>query len=69
LKEEIKNKAQKEFKEVIQWVLEEEDKVTNQLKKEGKYIGGLDTNHDDYAYIYKERDIRIAKIKEKYNIN
>lgn len=60
--------AKKEYKEVIQWVLAEEDKVVEKLKAEGKYIGGLDGNSADFAYIYKERNRRIAEIKKRYNL-
>ncbi|MCH5271586.1 MAG: hypothetical protein J1E83_12690 [Lachnospiraceae bacterium] len=61
-------KAQKEYEAVRQWVLEEEDKVEERLKKEGRALKGLDTNQEDFAYIYEERNRRIKEIKEKYNI-
>ncbi len=66
--EKAKSKAQAEYEKVIQWVLDEEDKVTEELKGSGKYIDGLDTNSDSYAYIYAERNRRIAEIKKKYSI-
>lgn len=60
--------VQREYKEVTDWVLNEEDKVVEKLKAEGKYIGGLDGNSADFAYIYKERNRRIAEIKKRYNL-
>lgn len=60
--------AQKEYKEVVQWVLNEEDKVIEKLKKEGRYAGGLDGNSIDFAYIYEERNRRITEIRKKYNL-
>ena len=61
--------AQKEYEEVRRWVLEEEDKVVDKLKSEGRYILGLDTNQAAFAYIYKERNKRIQEIREKYSLN
>ncbi len=61
-------KAQKEWETVRQWVLDEEDKVINKLKKDGMELKGFDANHEAFAYIYKERDSKIKEIKEKYGI-
>lgn len=61
-------KAQKEWETVRQWVLAEEDKVMNKLKKSGIELKGLDANHEAFAYIYKERNRRLEEIKEKYGI-
>jgi len=60
--------AQKEYKEVVQWVLDEEDKVVEKLKAEGRYVGGLDGNSADFTYIFEERNRRIAEIKKRYNL-
>lgn len=61
-------KAQKEWEAVRQWSVEEADRVTEQLKKEGKYIPGLDTNAEYYAYIPQECKKRLKEIKEKYGL-
>lgn len=61
-----KGQAQKEYEEVIQWVLNEEDKVVERLKKEGRYIGGLDTHQEEFAYIYEARNRMIQDIRNKY---
>lgn len=58
--------AEKEWKEIIDWVRSEEDRVTAQLKEEGTYVSGLDTNREAYRPIYEERDRRIAELKRKY---
>ena len=61
--------AQKEYDEVREWVLDEEDRVVEKLKLEGRYVRGLDGNQADFAYIYEKRNKRIKEIKEKYNLN
>ena len=61
-------KAQKEWENVREWVLDEEDRVTERLKKEGQYVPGLDSNTKHYAYIYQERNKRLKEIKEKYGL-
>ena len=58
--------AEKEWKEIIDWVRSEEDRVTAQLNEEGSYISGLDTNREAYQPIYEERNRRIAELKRKY---
>lgn len=63
-----REQAQKEYEVVRKWVLEEEDKVVDRLKKEGQYYGGLDTQSEEFTYIYEERNKRIEVIKKKYNI-
>lgn len=57
--------AEKEWKEILKWVRDEEDRVTAQLKEEGSYVG-LDTNREAYQPIYEERNRRIAELKRKY---
>lgn len=63
-----REQAQTEYEDVRKWVLEEEDKVVERLKKKGQYYGGLDTQSEAFAYIYEERNKRIEIIKKKYNI-
>lgn len=60
--------TKKEYNKVIQWVLNEEDKVVEKLKAEGRYVGGLDGNSIDFAYIYKKRNKKIEEIQKKYNL-
>ncbi|MCD8067756.1 MAG: hypothetical protein LUE87_02470 [Lachnospiraceae bacterium] len=60
--------AQKEYEKVTDWVLSEESKVEDKLKKEGRWRGGLDTHNEDFAYIYQERNRRIKAIREKYGL-
>ncbi len=64
-----KKQAQKEYEELKRWVSEEEEKVVEKLKSEGRYIGGLDANRTDFAYIYKERNKRLKEIKEKFTLD
>ena len=61
-------KAQKEWEDVRQWSIDESNRVTERLKKDGQYVPGLDTNKEHYAYIYQEMDKRVKEIKEKYGL-
>ncbi|MBO5030751.1 MAG: hypothetical protein J6C19_14395 [Lachnospiraceae bacterium] len=60
--------AEKEYREVTEWVLSEEEKVMHRLKSENKYLGGLDGQEEEFAYIYAERNKRIKEIREKYGL-
>ena len=53
--------AQKEWESVREWVLSEEDRVVEKLKREGRYAPGLDGNMEPFAYIYQERNRRLVK--------
>lgn len=60
--------AQKEYEEVIKWVMAEEDKLEKELKENGKWTYGLDGNVEDFAYIRKEHKRRVKEIKKKYGM-
>lgn len=60
--------AEKEYKEVTEWVLREEEEVARRLKSENKHIGGLDGQQEEFAYIYAERKKRINEIRKKYGL-
>lgn len=60
--------AQKEYEEVLEWTLAEEEAVVKRLRESGQYLGGLDTHSEEFSYIYEERNRRIEAIKKKYNI-
>lgn len=61
-------KADKEFHELILWAIEEEEKITQHLKRKGVQIG-LDTNQESYAPIRREYYRRILKIFDKYELS
>ena len=65
--EERKRKANEEFHELIRWANAEEDKVSEQLDKEGA-IRALDTNREAYSYIQEIFKKRIKEIAEKYDL-
>lgn len=44
-------KATKEWEAVGDWVENESIKLTERLKREGRWEGGLDGNRADFAYI------------------
>lgn len=58
-----KEQAQEEVKKIQDWVFEEEDRVCDRLKREGRYMEGLDGQHEEFAYIYAERNRRIQELK------
>ncbi len=64
---ENKEAAEKEWKQVLEWAQMESRKVIENLKKEGKYEYGLDTNSEELAYIGKERNRRLKEIQKKYS--
>lgn len=61
--------TEKEFKskydEIIEWGINETDKITEKLKKENK-IYGLDTNKKEYEPIHNECKKKIEKLIKEY---
>lgn len=64
--EEQKQAGQKEWEEVLKWEGEESERAIAELKKEGKWLPGLDSNNKALAYIGKERNRRLKEIQQKY---
>ena len=62
-----KQKATAEWREVLKWAVAEEEKVSEQLDKEGA-IRGLDTNQERFAYIKETVNARIKDIIHKYDL-
>lgn len=58
--------AQKEWEEVLKECIAEEEKITNRLKAEGKWTGGLDGNNEDYKELNEKVKTRMKDIQEKY---
>lgn len=58
--------AYKEIREVYQWDIKESNKIRDKLKKEGKYIGGLDGHYPEIDAIEAEGKRRIKEIIRKY---
>ena len=65
--EERRRLADIESEEAKKWLVNEMDKVSEQLNREGA-VRGLDTNREAYAYIYETFRRRIKEIGEKYNL-
>lgn len=61
-------KAEEEYQKVLEWALEEEDKVDEMLKATGRLQMGLDGNSKDYAYIYETLKNRTKEIIFKYDL-
>lgn len=61
-------KADEEYKNVLKWARDEEKALTERLKQEGKWKGGLDGNSSDFAYITKEVIRRTKDIQKRYGI-
>lgn len=60
-------KANAEWREVIDWSISEEDKVAEQLREEGAVIG-LDGHKERFRYIYDEVRRRTKEIIHKYDL-
>lgn len=56
---------EKKHNEIIEWCINELDKMTEEIKKENKYIG-LDGNKERYQPIYNEYENKLNKLKEEY---
>lgn len=65
--EERRRLANLEFKELKQWFINENRKVSEKLKEEGA-VRGLDSNREAFEYIHETFDRRIKEISEKYNL-
>ena len=65
--EERRRLANLEFKELKQWFINENRKVSEKLKEEGA-VRGLDSNREAFEYIHETFDQRIKEISEKYNL-
>lgn len=62
-----KQQATVEWRKIIDWAIAEEDKVSEQLEREGA-VRGLDTNHERFAYIKKTVDSKVQEILQKYGL-
>ena len=60
-------KANEEYQELLAWAINEEDKVVEQLKKEGAVMG-LDGHQERFAYINKAVKEGMKKIIFKYDL-
>lgn len=60
-----KEEAQREFEEILDWAIAEEDKISEELRAEGKLFG-LDTNSERYKPIAEERNRRIRELQKRY---
>lgn len=65
--EKRKEKANEEYRELIQWAVSESQKVSEQLDREGA-VRGLDTNQERFAYIYETAKKRLKEIITKYDL-
>lgn len=59
--------AEQEWEAVKHWAINEEDKVTARLKKDGIYYPGLDGESEKhYKYINEEVKRRLKDIQKRY---
>ena len=65
-KEEKEKLALEEWHQALKESIEEEKKITEKLKSEGRYIEGLDTNSDDYKPVNEKLKRRLKEIQSKY---
>ena len=55
----------RKYNEITEWCTNELDKITEEIKKENKYIG-LDGAEEKYQPIYNEYKNKLNKLKEEY---
>ncbi len=65
--EERKEKAVSEYIKVVEWVIQESQKVSEELERQGKFTT-LDGHKDAYTYIHEEEIKRLKNIFEKYGL-
>ncbi|MDO4326996.1 MAG: hypothetical protein Q4E24_13350 [bacterium] len=46
--------AEKKRDEIVQWTIEENNKALEKIKKEGRYVGGLDGQYPELKEISEE---------------
>ena len=56
-----------EYISILQWASLEYDKVLDRLQREGK-LKGLDSYSEEFSYIRKERQKKVADLYNKYNL-
>ena len=64
---ERKAKANAEYQDLLKWAIAEEDKVSEQLDREG-VIRGLDGHQEKFAYIKEAVNEGIKRIVHKYDL-
>lgn len=66
--EERKTSAVKEIRDLLNWSLQEEIRITEELKAKGKFQSGLDGNSEEYALLNNEFKKRMKAIFTKYDL-
>ena len=63
----VNNDFKEEYIRMLEWIISEEEKVIEQLKKEGKY-NRLDGHYKELDYIRAERAKRTRELFDKYDL-
>lgn len=58
-----KEEAQKEYLELLKWYVDEEDKIVERAKVEGRWRMGLDSNKDLFVELKAELQRKINALK------
>ena len=58
-----KEQAQKEYLELLKWYVDEEDKIVERAKAEGRWRMGLDSNKDLFVELKAELQRKINALK------
>lgn len=65
--EERRKKADKEYHELLKWIVDEEKKISRDLSNSDK-TRGLDTNRETYTALREEFRRRLFALYDKYNL-
>lgn len=60
-----RQEAEKEKADILKWSIEQEEKVIEKLKAEGKYKGGLDGNYPELTEISKKTQQKMNDLLDR----
>ncbi len=66
--EERKTEAVKEIRELLDWSINQEERLVERLKECGELTLGLDGNTNDFAPLREELATKLKAILSKYNL-
>lgn len=61
-----REQIERERHAILEWSIEEEKKVIENMKKEGRYLEGLDGYYPELTEIYQETKKKIKELLDRY---
>lgn len=69
MSDEDRKRMETERLAILEWSVKEEQKAIENIKKEGRYLGGLDGDYPELTAIYQKTKEKIKGLLEKYGFN